>query len=282
MTVMAPSKIFGREWFRLTTLVMFVTPLAMQAQPGWRVKGYGLGYKVFEIDLKGNNLSSVEPYVKNRDAYQQLVGPVLASSNSFWGDPGVGHLKTVYANVELQKKDPQTRFAKQFSVQAGLLLTTTSRRPTGRAGFVSSYANVDTPITSNTLALVNHQQLAGANIGLNWRAKILRHLNFVTGLHVQGSFTIKGYYAPSFDSSVYRPATGWITKSVAQPKIDATQYFQWQAMIPLGLELELYKQQLLLRAEAYLGWLGDRYRTTRYDREAHGIGFWLIYQPRRR
>jgi hypothetical protein len=59
------------------------------------------------------------------------------------------------------------------------------------------------------------------------------------------------------------------------------EFFQWQVMVPLGLEYEFYQKKFGIRLEVAPGIVGSRYRRKSFAaREAHGAGIWLLYRPK--
>lgn len=54
-------------------------------------------------------------------------------------------------------------------------------------------------------------------------------------------------------------------------------------MIPFGLEVNVYKQEFFIRLEAIIGLIGSSIRDNmNADKEAQGVGIWLVYQPKRK
>lgn len=130
--------------------------------------------------------------------------------------------------------------------------------------------------------LTQQQQFIGINAGINFRSRIINRLNYLTGFHVQGSIAFVHNYKQQLDSNWYKFSDRSRTqKMVTLPNFKGKNFFQWQAMVPLGLEAEVLKQQLFLRAEFIVGLVGGPYRPNDIARsEAHGFGLWLIYQPK--
>jgi hypothetical protein len=116
-------------------------------------------------------------------------------------------------------------------------------------------------------------------VGLNRRALISNTLTFLTGFQFQGSLAVLHRYNQQWDSSVYHKQT-WTTKTTELPQLQGKNYFQWQLLLPLALEVNAYKHELFFRAEFNLGFTVDRYRQSSTTRETDGVSFWVVYQPR--
>jgi hypothetical protein len=161
-------------------------------------------------------------------------------------------------------------------------LTTRIRQGAGAIGNESFPIPPDNVKIQNLYSLTKNQQFLGANFGLNRRFKISNSLSFLTGLHAQGSFAITHYYQQRWDSSTFTPTSGLSTKTTTMPELKGVNFFQWQVLVPLGLEYEISKNHLFIRFELNLGIVGSQYRPKDYAaKEAHGLGIWLLYNPRK-
>jgi len=83
-------------------------------------------------------------------------------------------------------------------------------------------------------------------------------------------------YKQQWDSSTFTPQQGLNTRTTILPDFKGKNFFQWQLMVPLALEYELYKKQLFLRLEADAGIVGSRLRpkslhTKRHMAQAYGL-----------
>jgi hypothetical protein len=143
--------------------------------------------------------------------------------------------------------------------------------------FVTS--STDTNLYRDVYSLVQEQQFLGLSVGLNRRALISNTLTFLTGFQFQGSLAVLHRYNQQWDSSVYHKQT-WTTKTTELPQLQGKNYFQWQLLLPLALEVNAYKHELFFRAEFNLGFTVDRYRQSSTTRETDGVSFWVVYQPR--
>jgi hypothetical protein len=111
-----------------------------------------------------------------------------------------------------------------------------------------------------------------------------KRLAFIPSFYVQGNVAATHYYYHRLDSIRYLPRP-IETKTTHLPNLKGKNYFEWQVMIPLGIEYAVYKNRLFLRAEFIAGTIGSRYRFLYRSKgvlnnEAHGFGFWLSYSPK--
>jgi hypothetical protein len=242
-----------------------------------RLKDYSVGYRIFEIDAVGNNPTTISPLLKEPVAYDNYFANI--KYNSLWGNPEILHLNTFYVNAEWYRHESASRFWKKHTIQAGLLLTS---KITKWAGAVADerYYSPDTISHVYKYSVTQNLQFFGANAGVNRRFTISKKLEFIAGLQAQGSFALVHRFRQQWDSSAYTPGSGWKTNNTQLPNIKGKNFFQWQVMVPLGLEYALYKKKFFIRLEVNAGIVGSKYRPkTASYKEAHGAGIWFIYQP---
>lgn len=242
-----------------------------------KIKNYSIGYRAFEIDAVGNNPSAIAPFLKDSWTYKNYINQI--QYNSVYGNPGVQILRDYFINMDLQKIS-ESRFWKKNTIQLGLFLSNQLRKDNmalANDRFVISPN--DTTLFSDKYSIAQKQQFAGVNVGFNRRIQLSKQLQFITGFHLQGGIAFLHEYSQRWDSSFYRRQV-WTTRTFFLPDLKGKNFFQWRAMIPLGLELNVYKQEFFVRAEFDLGIVGDPFRKEAFTkREAHGYGIWLIYQP---
>lgn len=244
-----------------------------------KIKYYSVGYRIFEFTAVGSAPTNIASLLKDPVTYQKYLNTI--DYNSFWGNPGPITLQNFYINAEWYKNNPSSRFWKKYTLQTGFLFTNRISRSAGAIGDESFYYTPDTPRHIYKYSLIQNQRFFGVNAGLNRRIRISKKLQFVTGLHGQASFAMVHHYKQQWDSSTFTPEQGLKTKTTKLPDFKGKNFFQWQVMVPLGLEYELYKKQFFLRLEVDAGIIGGRYRPKSFSyMEAHGAGLWFIYQRR--
>jgi hypothetical protein len=252
---------------------------AVKAQE-WKIKSYNLGYRIFEVNSVGNNPNTIAPLLKEPAEYLNYLSTI--KSTSLYGNPGVLQLHTFYVNAEWQKNNSLLRFWKKYTLQMGILVTTKINQDAGAIGDESYPSATDTVRRRNMYSLRKNQQFIGTNVGVNRRFAISNKLKFLTGLHLQGSFAIVHNYQQRWDSSTFYSGGEWKTKTTQLPDLKGRNFFQWQLLVPLGLEYELRKEQLFIRFELDAGIIGSQYRPKNFaTKEAHGAGIWLVYVPNR-
>lgn len=259
-----------------TLTFLLILSINVNAQQ-FTIKNHSIGYRIFEFEAIGSASTNIAPLLKDPVTYQSYLNTI--EYNSFWGNPSPVTMQNLYINTEWYKNNPSSRFWRKYMIQTGLLFTIKIARSAGAIGHETFYYTPDTPRHVYKYSLIQKQQFFGANAGLNRRIKISKKLQFLTGLHGQGSFALVHYYKQQWDSSTFTPQQGIITRTTKLSNIKGKNFFQWQAMIPLALEYELYKKCLFLRLEADAGIVGGCYRGKSFwDKEAYGAGLWIIYQ----
>jgi hypothetical protein len=262
----------------LAILILVINLYKINAQK-LKLENYSIGYKAFETKSYGTNPFSAAQYLEDPYSYINFINSI--PYNGLNGSGGILNLKTFYFSTEWKFDTPDSRFWKKHTIQAGLLLTTKSN---SSAGSLENKFDTYSPgriINSHKYTLNKEEQFLGLQLGLNRRFKLGKQLQFVTGLHAQGSFSIVHKYKQSLDTSTYTTANGWQTKTTPLPDLKGKNVFQWQAMIPFGFEQQLNKKGLYLKLEFLFGIVGSKFRQPTFaEREAHGFGFALIYKPK--
>ncbi len=254
-------------------------PSGFAQRPQLKVKSYNIGYRIFEIDGFGNNVFTMAPLLKNPQPFNDYINAL--DWNSMHGNPGINVPKMLNVSVTFYKPSLESRFWRKYTVQAGLFISNKMKKDGMDVGN-EKWNWADSTKHFDFYRSTNELQLTGANIGLNRSSRLWKKLNFSAGFQLQGSVAVHHIYKQQWDSSVFHlPTSVWIkSSSTAGPDLEAKNYFQWQALVPFGLEMNVYKQKLAVRLEAILGMIGGRYQSL-YDAswESHGAGLWLIYKP---
>jgi hypothetical protein len=246
------------------------------------IKNYSAGFRIFEYNMIGNNPTTLAPQLKDPVPYLYALNNF--SYNSLYGNPAIAYMKNFYLNLEMRGRDSASRFWKNHSIQAGIVFTNKLSRNAGAIEDIQWDFIPDTIKRTRGYSYTEQIQFLGANTGINRRFKVAKNIQLLAGLQVQGSFAIIHNYKQQLDSSAFEQRAGWIyQKSTSLPDLAGKQYFQWQAYIPLGMEVNVYKQEFFIRLEAMIGLIGSSTREkTISNREAHGVGIWLVYQPVRK
>jgi len=244
----------------------------------FKIKNYSFGYRIFELSPVGNNPITISPILKNPEAYTDYLNSI--PYNGFSGNTAPFRLHTFYLNAEFSKSGTSSRFWKTHTLQAGFVIT--GKLTTDAGSVENRYHPGDTMMVIDKYSLTKNQQFFGVNFGLNHRFKISGKLQFLAGVHAQGSFALVNNYDQRWDSSIYLPnGRGSLTKTTVLPALKGKNFFQWQLMFPLGIEYDLYHKQLFVRIEFNPGIVGGPYRPKSFaSRETYGAGIWFVYQRR--
>lgn len=262
---------------RTLLVVLLLAVTVSSSAQHLKLKNYSAGYRAFEVDGVGNNPLTILPFLKKPATYQNFINSL--QYNGLYGNPSIQILRNYYFGAEWYKDSTESRFWKKYSLQTNLYLS--NRLKKDNMALLNEqvvFSPNDTTFHRDQYSLVQQQQFVGATIGINRRFKISNRLKFFTGFHVQGSYAYLHKYQQRLDSSVFNHQSR-TTKITLLPDLEGRKFFQWQAMIPIGVEMNVWKESIFIRAEAIAGIIGDRYRTTWPKREAHGLGFALIYRP---
>ncbi len=258
--------------------MLLIVSLSIQAQKGFYIKRISAGYRISEIDLIGTNPIDALPLLKDPTNYLHFISTF--TYNALGGSPGPQTIHTFYANAELYK-NRHYGFWKHTYLQTGLFAI---KNINTRAGSLTHFGLTESDsIQYNTTYSLTHQtQFFGLNFGINRTTKIAKRLQSTIGLQVQGMVALIHKYQPHMDSSLLQP--GPLAKWEAiynyqLPTLKAKNYFQWQIMLPLGIEYEAWKQRLTIRIEVAPGYIRNKYLNKSFAAgEAHSAGLWLIYK----
>lgn len=252
--------------------------LTAHAQKGFYIKKLSAGYRISEINAIGTNPFNISPLLKNPAAYNQFLNQFIY--NGYGGSPGPQTVHTFYIKAEIYK-NRRYGFWKHIYLQTGLFIT--NQLPTTAGGLEHIYLQDSTNITysKTTYSLKHNTQYFGINLGINRTTKLAKRLNSTIGLQVQGGIALIHYYQQFLDSSLLRVSVAnWETLYSQQlPTLQGKHYFQWQIMLPLGIEYEVWKQRLTIRIEIAPAYIRSRYRDKSFAAgEAHAAGLWFIYK----
>lgn len=252
------------------------------------LKNYSLGYRVFEVESVAGTPLTLGRFLQDPYSYYKYLDGI-AYTKIAGGGGAIQRVPMLYFTAELHKPAAAARFWQKHTVQVGVVLSRQielAGLAVGNEEFLPSPNKPnDYTYYTNTYSLAQQQQFLGATLGLNRRFRLLNRLQFLAGLHGQGSVALLHRYKQQWDSTTLvvqnSQAVRRETQTSQLPSLKGKNYFQWQLLVPLGLEAAVYKQEVLVRLEANLGIVGNVYKAKDLaSREGHGLGLWLIYQPR--
>ncbi len=262
----------------LFIIVCFLNSSCVQAQK-IKLYNYSFAYRTFEMKTYGTNPLTAARYLKESFAYSNFINNF--TYNEINGNPAIQNLKTFYFSTEWKIDDPTSKFWKKHTIQTGLLLTNKSDIETGaliNRNFVNTPERL---IYEDKFSLRKVEQFIGLQLGINKRYKLSNLLQFATGIYVQGSIPIVHKYTQQIDSSIIKPSISSQTKTTKLPDLAINNVFQWQAMVPIALELAIDNTGFSVRLEFLFGIVGSKFRQPNFaEREAHGFGFSILYKPK--
>jgi hypothetical protein len=241
-----------------------------------KIRNISFGSRIFEKESIGNNPLTIIPFLKNPFVYIDYLNTI--TYNGLNGNPGIERQRNYYLNVEFYKTS-KSRFWKKYSINIGMQITNKLIKD-GLALFNErvEFSPTDSIVYTDRYSLVQNQRFFGANLGLNRYFKTSEdRFQFLIGLHWQGSFAVTHNYQQRWDSTIFVLPNTRTTTTTELSKLKGINFFEWQAMMPLGIEIDIYKQRFFIRFEAYLGITKNRYKSVG---EAHGLGIWMHYKPK--
>ena len=245
-----------------------------------KIKSITLGSKMIEQSAFGNNTMVLAPLLKYPEPYTKYISN--QSYNSFIGNPIIQWVYSYHLGLELYKHNSDSRFWRKNTVQSSLFFTNKLHK--GNMAMGNQGMLPDTTFYDYNHHLEQKLQFIGAQLGLNRRLKISRKINFVTGIQLLGSLAIHHKYKQYLDSSTFHAKRGRTSRITTLASLEGRNYTQWQAIIPLALEIDLYRKQIFLRPEFNAGIISGKLRSfyRKTPEEAHGFGITLIYQVMQR
>lgn len=241
-----------------------------------QIRSISAGARLFEVNSIGNNPRTLALMLKHPEPYLRFIDNI--SWNSLYGNPGIQVLYQYQVAAELYKNYRASRFWKRYSLQAGVFVSSKLQKSgmsIGNQGMLP-----DTTLFYDHFSITQHQRFAGALAGINRRIRLGRNIGFATGLHLAGSIAIHHRYYQQRDSNTFHYRRGWSYTTTPLGNLEGKNYLVWQAMLPLALEINIYRNRLFLRPEVFAGIIGGKYYKIfrRGPEEAHGAAMSLVYQ----
>ena len=257
---------------RLLLAILLVFQLNVEAQKN--IRSYFISYRVFEMSGSGNNPYTAAPFLRRPESYTSFLASLPANGGT--GNPSIQRVRYFSAGLEWRKANAN-RFWKHHSLSGELFLSPKMRIDAGSITNTTYQFSPDTVILRSAYALTREQQFLGAGIGLNRRFRLTNRLNFSAGFRILGGLAIVQNYRPSMDTFEVRPGISYLERSTPLPVLKGRNLAQWQLMLPLALEANLY-QNFTFRLEGSLGTVYSKLRpNSPVGREAHSAGLCLLY-----
>lgn len=256
--------------------LFFVTTTAGAQQ--WKLRSFCGGARQFELNPVGNNPMMLEPFMKDANSYRAFINTL--EYNGLLGGGEIQLFKNYYLNATWHRPGAASRFWKKTNVQAGGWISNQLvKEGMALTNHDATFSPTDTVLHRHHYTIAQHLQFAGLNAGLNWRGRLSNKLSYTAGFQMQGGIAFRHHYNHQLDSNwVHYPANIRRSSTTALQARKGKNFFQWQAMIPLGVEVDLYRQRIFVRAEFLAGMVGGQFRSSEFAmNEAHGFGLWLVY-----
>lgn len=240
-----------------------------------KIKDYGFSYRIYESSLIGNNPMTLHKFIKDPYSYNNLLNQI--NYNSIYGNPGIINLKTFYLFSRFVINNPESKFWRKNNFQLGLFATQKVTESSG--GFSNNFATYspDTVFHTHSWMLTRNIQHFGIQAGLNrCLNNPMKEVKLYSGILIQGGLALMNNYDNSFDTATFSSRQGWQHQIKKLPDIKGKNYFQWQLMIPFGIEFPIIQRKIYIRADVNAGITGNSITNT-FD-GAHGIGAAIIYK----
>ena len=261
-----------RVW--LISIALTASCLSSSAQEKM-IRNLSVGWRSFEMDMPGSNPLSIAPLLQQPVGYIDLLSRF--PYNGLTGNPSSPWMQHVYLDVEWRGKDADNRFWKKHGLITGLYITENMQRSTGSLSVRTEQVAPVFMVTEVAWSFRQQMRFAGVHAGLIRRFSVARRIDLCASFDAQAGWALNHRYAQRTDSTILRPGQMPVVHGKSLPDLAGKHYFQWHFMIPLALEVDLYKKQFFLRLEFIAGMLGGPMRQKiLYGNEAHGFGISLI------
>lgn len=229
------------------------------------IQSIQLGYRVYEMSAVGNNPYTIINQLKDPEAYQEMIAQY--ETNGYTGGGIIFRPKQYYINIELAGNQ-ESKFWQKHSLQTGFFVgSQLSQRMA-----ITNWRNVgDSLIIEEDYYFTKKQRFVGLNLGLRRKVNLFKNAKFLIGLEAEGRMMVQHDYTQQLES---RGGSEGLTIEEL-PSFKGKLTSQGHLMLPFGFEYK-YKS-VSLRAEAFIGFLDDRYRSNIVLQEGHGLSFWLGY-----
>jgi hypothetical protein len=258
-------------------LIYVVITIPSQAQQ-FKIKSYSIGVRTFEITPVGNNPLTLGSLLKDPDSYMAFLNST--TYNTIFGSPEIRWRNTIYFNAEWTKKNSTSGFWKRNSISTGFNYTPKITLDAGSIADEDFIPPAYTTKYSFKYVTQKQEQKAGLNTGLNSRFKIIKNVNFLTGIHFQGSVAFQHKIKQYWDSSYFNASSGWTGTITDLPDLKGKNYFEWQAFIPLSFEYDNRNKKLAVRLELDAGIIQSQFRPRGINSNSVSNGFGVFVNYR--
>lgn len=204
--------------------------------------------------------------------------------NSLHGDPGPLTYQRVFLQADLAKRNAKAGFWSKTTFPVGVNFAFRQ----SRSGMMveenewhSGNINGNNTLDVRRYWLAQKQSFVGVHTGMNRQLFAGKRFKFSTGLFVQGEVAIRHRFQLQFDTSAYdlQNRSLLFSQSERKPDLAGRNFFQWALLVPLSVEINLYKKQWLVKPELTLGWLKNRFlRERNFSQESLNAAIFFVYR----
>jgi hypothetical protein len=266
---------------KIYTILLFLIVNSSLAQK-LSIKNFQLSFSILERERFANNPETISPLIEDKASYQNSIDSFL--SNGFYGAPGPEKVKSWQIAVELSTKNRNSFFGRHMAIKLGFGIANKIRKDHIGLDY-RNYQIIDSVnniFYKSQYDIVHNSRQAGLLVALTYRTKIFNHVQFTTGLVFQPNITLYSKFERqvSYDT-LYTPGNIKTSRSAPLPTLKGVSIFTYNIYVPLGLEINAYKQKVFFRAVLNAGFLHSRYyQLTSKKNECNGVELGIIYQPK--
>lgn len=233
------------------------------------IQSLQLGYRMYDIG-QGITPYTIPKFIKEPEAYQTMIDSYETDGYSGGGLRSAP--KQYYINIELGNKD--SKFWSKYSLQTGLSIGSRLSSRTALNNLKVNYA--DESYVQEYYYFTQNQRFVGTNLGLRRRFGLSKNFNFLVGIETEVRFSVEHNYTQQKESIFSSNLSeGGITYQTLR-SFKGKQIIQGHVMLPIGFEFA--HKSISLRAEGFIGFLDDRFRSDYGYYEHAGLSFWLGYR----
>lgn len=267
--------------FTTILLTIFFLPSVSHAQKGLQLRNLGIGYSIGELDLIGNNPNTLVSFMKDPGSYHSYINN--HQFDEVEGNPVIHALGFLNLTAEFHKPGSDSRFWRKFTVEGGLSISSRIYESAGAMthntyetspGYVHRYEK---------LSIVRNQRFAAVNLALYRKFRFSDRLTGSIGFRYQPGILITNRYEASWDTAVYTPSAGLISRVTTLPDFRGKTYFQTQLMLPINIEWQVVPSTLAVRLQLSPGLIYNKYKRNDFaSSEFHTAGVSVLYSPGRK
>lgn len=243
------------------------------------IKSYQVSYSILDRDPYRNNPITLAPLLKNKTGYDNLINSI--NHNEVYGNPSIEKIKNFSLSIELSKQNFNSFFWRHFSIRLGVGLSNKIRK--NGMGLVNNevinYDTINYRKIRSEFWIINASRQLSFITGLTYKKNIFKHVKFATGFVFQPNITLSNNFSSNIDTTFFKKDNTINIKYGGTNEAKGISVFTYNLYIPLGLNVNVYREQLFIQSSVNIGFLFSKYYLDTNKKEANGIEFSIIYQP---